>query len=188
MEFGTYQMQVFLSLVLILGAALIVLIYDFLKGHNEQLRELSLELKVRRQEENKLIGVLSSLNARLGKAPVEVAAEVATGVAVESAAAQASAAPLETHSEDFLSPEALAVMPEPVARSLPRTRSGGTVGVLGGTHRGSANRAKTAGLSPDRRGDAAWRQMGHRCRRFPAPRCRTTTRVTHREVSEPAQP
>jgi hypothetical protein len=93
---------------------LVALIYDFLKRHNQQLRELALELKVRREEENKLIGVLTALNARLGKAPVEVAAE--------SAAVQASAAPLESRSEEFLSPEALAAMPEPV-RALSRAHA-----------------------------------------------------------------
>jgi len=53
MEFGQYQLQIFVSLVVILGAAFVALICDFLKGNNEQLRELTLELKVRREEEQK---------------------------------------------------------------------------------------------------------------------------------------
>ena len=50
---GQYQLQIFVSLVVILGAAFVALICDFLKGHNEQLRELTIELKVRREEEHK---------------------------------------------------------------------------------------------------------------------------------------
>lgn len=53
MELGQYQLQVFVSLVVILGAAFVALICDFLKGNNEQLRELTIELRVRREEEQK---------------------------------------------------------------------------------------------------------------------------------------
>src|SRR5882724_5782977 len=53
MEFGQYQLQIFVSLVVILGAAFVALICDFLKGNNEQLRELAIELKVRREEESR---------------------------------------------------------------------------------------------------------------------------------------
>ena len=53
MQFGPYQIQIFTSLVLILGAAFVALICDLLKGNNEQLRELAIELKVRREEEQK---------------------------------------------------------------------------------------------------------------------------------------
>jgi hypothetical protein len=51
MELGQYQLQIFMSLVVVLGAAFVALICDFLKGNNEQLRELTIELKVRREEE-----------------------------------------------------------------------------------------------------------------------------------------
>ena len=51
MELGPYTLQVFTSLILILGAACVALICDFLKGNNEKLRELTIELKVRREEE-----------------------------------------------------------------------------------------------------------------------------------------
>jgi hypothetical protein len=59
MEFGQYQMQIALSLIVILGAALVALICDLLKGNNEQLRELAIELKVRREEENKRFQMLA---------------------------------------------------------------------------------------------------------------------------------
>ncbi len=53
MEPGQYQMQIFVSLVVVLGAAFVALICDFLKGNNEQLRELTVELKVRNEEERR---------------------------------------------------------------------------------------------------------------------------------------
>lgn len=70
MELGQYQMQIFISLVVILGAALVALICDLLKGNNEQLRELALELKVRREEEHKRFQILAP----------RVLAEAAAGV------------------------------------------------------------------------------------------------------------
>jgi hypothetical protein len=49
MELGQYQLQIFVSLMMILGAAFVALICDFLKGNNEQLRELTIELQARRE-------------------------------------------------------------------------------------------------------------------------------------------
>lgn len=45
MEFGQYELQIFVSLVVILAAACVALICDFLKSNNERLRELVIELK-----------------------------------------------------------------------------------------------------------------------------------------------
>jgi hypothetical protein len=59
MELDQYQMQIALSLIVILGAALVALICDLLKGNNEQLRELAIELKVRREEENRRFQMLA---------------------------------------------------------------------------------------------------------------------------------
>jgi len=53
MEPVQYQLQSFISSVVIVAAALIALICDFLKRNNEQLRELTVELKARREEEQK---------------------------------------------------------------------------------------------------------------------------------------
>jgi hypothetical protein len=58
MEHGPYTLQVFTSLILILGAAFVALICDFLKSNNEQLRELTIELKVRREEEHKRVELM----------------------------------------------------------------------------------------------------------------------------------
>lgn len=59
MELGQYQMQIFASLVVILGAALVALVCDLLKGNNEQLRELAIELRVRREEEHRRFQMLA---------------------------------------------------------------------------------------------------------------------------------
>ncbi len=59
MELGPHQMQIFVCLVLIVGAALVALMCDFLKRNNQQLRELTLELKVRREEDLKRVQMLA---------------------------------------------------------------------------------------------------------------------------------
>jgi hypothetical protein len=58
MDLGGYQLQIFLSLFVVLGAAFVALVCDLLKGNNEQLRELNIELKVRREEEQKRFDIL----------------------------------------------------------------------------------------------------------------------------------
>ncbi len=50
---GTLEVQIFVSLAVILGTALIALIVDYLKGNNENLREHNIELRVRQQERDK---------------------------------------------------------------------------------------------------------------------------------------
>lgn len=59
MELGPHQMQIFVCLVLIVGAALVALMCDFLKRNNQQLRELTLELKVRREEEMRRVQIVA---------------------------------------------------------------------------------------------------------------------------------
>ncbi len=71
MEFGAYQLQIFTSLVVILGAAFVALICDFLKGNNEQLRELAIELKVRREEEQRRTQTMTAHPANTARAAVE---------------------------------------------------------------------------------------------------------------------
>lgn len=53
MQHLQHQLQVFVSLVVIFGVAIVALICDFLKRNNDELRELNLELQVRRDEEQK---------------------------------------------------------------------------------------------------------------------------------------
>ncbi|HWZ29751.1 MAG TPA: hypothetical protein VNX18_00355 [Bryobacteraceae bacterium] len=52
MELGPYQLQIFAIIIAVL-VALVALICDVLKRNNEQLREELIELKVRREEEQK---------------------------------------------------------------------------------------------------------------------------------------
>ena len=56
MELGTLQIQIFVSLVVVLGTAFVAFLCDFLKGNNEQLRERNIEMQVR-QEEQQRFGV-----------------------------------------------------------------------------------------------------------------------------------
>ena len=80
MELGQYQLQIFVSLVVILAAAFVALICDFLKGNNEQLRELTVELKVRREEEQRRGQMMTprTAAARVAIAP-ETAAKFPAG-------------------------------------------------------------------------------------------------------------
>ncbi|MBI3208996.1 MAG: diguanylate cyclase [Candidatus Solibacter usitatus] len=50
MDSGTLELQVFISLVVILGAAFVALVCDYLKGNNESLREVNIDLRARRDE------------------------------------------------------------------------------------------------------------------------------------------
>ena len=50
---GAFELQIFVSLMVVLGAAFVALICDYLKGNNEQLRETNIELRVRNDEREK---------------------------------------------------------------------------------------------------------------------------------------
>jgi hypothetical protein len=50
MQLGPYHLQILGCAVLILAAAVVALLVDFLKGNNEQLRELAIELRTKRDE------------------------------------------------------------------------------------------------------------------------------------------
>jgi hypothetical protein len=69
MELQQYQTQIFASLALILAACAVALICDYLKGRNEKLRELAVELKVRREESDKLVNMLASQDSPLVTPP-----------------------------------------------------------------------------------------------------------------------
>jgi len=51
MDLGSLEVQIFVSLALVLGALFVALVCDFLKGNNEVLRERNIELIVRREEQ-----------------------------------------------------------------------------------------------------------------------------------------
>lgn len=107
MELGRYELQFFVSLVVMLGAALVALICDFLKGNNEQLRELMIELRVRREEEQCR---WQTLTPQISAAPVLFTKPELAQVEkkIETRAARAMAAPKEP--KRAVAPEALAAM------------------------------------------------------------------------------
>ena len=121
MELGQYQLQVFVSLFVILGAALVALLCDFLKRKNEQLRELMIELQVRTEQEVKhsykwaaapapMTARPESLAARERKqAPAEQPAAPEKPVTPEKASAKPAAATPESRPTP---PRALANPPE----------------------------------------------------------------------------
>src|SRR5512147_2136726 len=53
MDPGSLELQIFVSLIVILGAAFVALVCDYLKGNNETLREHNIELRVRKEEQDK---------------------------------------------------------------------------------------------------------------------------------------
>ncbi|MBM3786093.1 MAG: hypothetical protein FJW30_17175, partial [Acidobacteria bacterium] len=53
MDLGSLELQIFVSLTVVLGAAFVALVCDYLKGNNEQLREHNIELRVRREEQER---------------------------------------------------------------------------------------------------------------------------------------
>jgi hypothetical protein len=65
MDLAQYQLQIFVSLVVILAAAFVALICDFLKGNNEQLRELAIELRVRREEDQRRSQTMTAVPASI---------------------------------------------------------------------------------------------------------------------------
>ncbi len=113
MELGQYQLQIFVSLVVILGAAFVALICDFLKGNNEQLRELAIELKVRREEDQRRS---QAMTAQPMPAPAQKTEKL-----VEAPAARVVAAPPER--KRTASADAIAAMERGAAMaSAPRPK------------------------------------------------------------------
>ncbi len=72
---GSYQLEIFISLFVVLGAAFVALVCDLLKGNNEQLRELNVELKVRREEEQKRYELLLHKDHQSAQQPAAVVAQ-----------------------------------------------------------------------------------------------------------------
>ncbi|MGD0076759.1 MAG: hypothetical protein ABSD31_20885 [Candidatus Binataceae bacterium] len=124
MELGQYQLQIFVSLVVILGAAFVALICDFLKGNNEQLRELMIELMVRREEEQRRGQVMTAHSMQTppesassdqplqqtGKKAFEARAEAARGERKRAIAPEALAA-MERGAQLAAAPRAKAPAP-----------------------------------------------------------------------------
>lgn len=145
MELAQYQLQIFVSLVVILGAAFVALIVDFLKGNNEQLRELALELRIRREEDQRRTRTLAPQTVPIAAVPLaktvapakseRMEAPMAPVAAPAGTAAVKTARPMTTASADRErkrpSADALAVMeraatmaasPRPMRAGKPQTQ------------------------------------------------------------------
>lgn len=124
MDLGAYQLQIFLSLFVVLGAAFVALVCDLLKGNNEQLRELNIELKVRREEETKryeiLLAQTQAAEERKQDAP---AAFVEVPMAAEAMRAERGGRPPRAERKRAPAQEALAAMERGAQMAaLPRRR------------------------------------------------------------------
>ena len=64
MDFGPHTVHIFVSLIVVLAAAGVALVCDLLKGNNEHLRELAVELKVRHEEAERRILVMEKRGKR----------------------------------------------------------------------------------------------------------------------------
>lgn len=75
---GAMELQIFVSLLVVLGAAFVALICDFLKGNNEKLREVNIELLVR-QEERERAGQIGKRVTEQAQAPAASVAAARQG-------------------------------------------------------------------------------------------------------------
>lgn len=94
MELIGNHLQIFVSLLVILAAAAVALVCDLLKRNNEHLRELNVELRVRREEESRRAA--SALTVAPAIAPVTTSPSLelpALAGAVEDRMVRASAEP-----------------------------------------------------------------------------------------------
>ena len=110
MDFGSLELQIFVSLVVVLGAAFVALVCDYLKGNNEQLREKNIEMRVRREEleRRQLLDPAAAVNAAVVLEQFSKIAESLTQTA-RKAPAQAEKPAAKPHEvmNSFAAPEAL---------------------------------------------------------------------------------
>ena len=86
MDLAALELQIFVSLVVVLGTAFVALVCDFLKGNNERLRERNIEYRVRDEERGGGISPAELLRSlvEIGRNP-ELAARVFPGEAPPAA-------------------------------------------------------------------------------------------------------
>ncbi|MCC6587260.1 MAG: diguanylate cyclase [Bryobacterales bacterium] len=139
MELGSLEVQIFVSLVVVLGTAFIALVCDFLKGNNEQLRERNVELRTRQDERDRLglgqplhwlQGLASLVTGKHGSAPAPAAQDQRAGSPATSTTASpltaqaASAAPVAGAFDTSVAAPAATLpfdLPAPVPSSEPQT-------------------------------------------------------------------
>lgn len=85
---GSFEIQVIVSLVVVLGAACVALICDYLKGNNERLRERNEELQARAAERDTLETLLQRFQANTFDAAMQVQKEALRELLANSTPAQ----------------------------------------------------------------------------------------------------
>ncbi|MGD0579187.1 MAG: hypothetical protein ABSC08_09700 [Bryobacteraceae bacterium] len=113
---GSFEIQVFVSLVVVLGAAFVALICDYLKGNNERLRERNEELQARAAEREMLETLLERFQARTFDAALKAQKEALRDLLANSAPAQRAL----SQSGVAALPEARAVGALPAVAGSPR--------------------------------------------------------------------
>ena len=84
---GSLEIQVFVSLVVVLGAACVALICDYLKGNNERLRERNEELQARAAERETLETLIERFQAKTFDPAMRVQKEALRDLLANSAPA-----------------------------------------------------------------------------------------------------
>ncbi|MFN7932555.1 MAG: hypothetical protein U0R19_04460 [Bryobacteraceae bacterium] len=123
MDPGTLELQIFVSLIVVLATAFVALVCDYLKGSNESLRERNIELRIR-QEERELQRTIAEWNSAVQRFPIRTPVirtpikpaepQPAPVPAVEESVPPSSVAP-----EPFAWTQPEAVKPEPEPASAP---------------------------------------------------------------------
>lgn len=93
MDLGALELQIFVSLVVVLGSAFVALICDYLKGNNEQLRERNIELRVRTEERERF----AILNPAAWLSQFRSSSTVAAHPAASAVAPVAAESVMESH-------------------------------------------------------------------------------------------
>jgi hypothetical protein len=105
MRLDPYQLQILTTLIIVLGVALVALIWDVLHANTEQLRELAQEVRMLREAEAKRSG------AKTPRMETRPSRDLDTpSAAGRPVAAPALATPRDSERKRPLAPEALAAM------------------------------------------------------------------------------
>lgn len=128
MDTGFSELQIFISLVVVLGTAFVALVVDYLKGNNERLREYNVELRTRREENDRvrpleavqwLQNLLQSNRPKAAMAPAAPAPLPEVNHAAEPVIAKPPAVRRETVRRRRPEPAAAVVIPEAVVQPPP---------------------------------------------------------------------
>jgi len=125
MDLGPHSVHIFVSLIVVLAAAGVALVCDLLKGNNEHLRELAVELKVRNEEAERRILLMEKKGKRTPDVssikPLIVATPVADGPKIQAAPARVEP-PLKQPEHIEVPMPKVAVAAEPPRQARPARR------------------------------------------------------------------